>query len=45
MNLPIERFDHPVWVTSLATAIGYGIILTVMTVLLFAIPYLVFMQL
>lgn len=44
MNIPIERFDHPAWVAGIATAIGYGIILAVMTVVLFVIPYLVFTQ-
>lgn len=42
MNVPIERFDHPAWVTGIATAIGYGIILTVLFIALFVVPYLVF---
>lgn len=38
-------FRDPAWVTALSTAIGYGIILVVMTVLLFIVPYLVFVAL
>ncbi|EMA52731.1 MULTISPECIES: hypothetical protein [Halococcus] len=34
--------DHPSWRTVLGTFVGYGAILLVMTVLLFAVPYLVF---
>lgn len=35
----------PVWMTAISTAVGYGVILVVMTVLLFIVPYLVFTSL
>ena len=38
MNLPAD-FDHPSWLTALGTIVGYGLILVVMTVLLFLVPY------
>jgi hypothetical protein len=41
MNLPAD-FDHPSWLTALGTLAGYGVILLVMTVLLFLIPYAIF---
>ncbi|WP_195156050.1 hypothetical protein [Halococcus agarilyticus] len=34
--------EHPSWLTVLGTFLGYGAILLVMTLLLFAVPYLVF---
>jgi len=40
MHIPIERFDHPAWDAGLATALGYGIILLVIFVALFVVPYL-----
>lgn len=47
MALP-ERFatyEHPSWLTAVATALSYGLILVAMTVALFVVPYLVFLQL
>lgn len=41
MALPAQ-FDHPSWLTAVSTVIGYLIILTVMTALLFGVPYLFF---
>lgn len=41
MDLPGE-FDHPSWLTAFGTVSGYLAILTVMTLLLFGIPYLFF---
>ena len=38
-------FDHPSWLTAAGTFIGYGVILFLMTVVLFLIPYLVFLAL
>jgi hypothetical protein len=38
MNLPAD-FDHPSWLTALGTLAGYGLILLAMTVLLFLVPY------
>lgn len=37
-----ERFDHPTWITIGGTAVSYLVILAIMTILLFAVPYLVF---
>jgi len=37
-----EKFDHPSWFTVGGTAVGYGLILVLLTVLLFGIPYLLF---
>ena len=39
---PLSRFDDPPWGTAAATAIVYGVLLTVLLVLLFGVPYLVF---
>ncbi|MFC6904616.1 hypothetical protein [Halalkalicoccus tibetensis] len=36
------RFDHPAFRAAAGTLAGYGIVLVVMTVLLFLIPYAVF---
>ena len=35
-------FDHPVWRAVAGALLGYGVILVVMTVLLFLVPYAVF---
>jgi hypothetical protein len=40
----LETFDHPAWVTAGATLISYGLILLVLSVLLFLIPYLAVSQ-
>ena len=40
-----EEYDHPAWLTAAGTFVAYGLILGVMTVLLFAIPYAVFLLL
>ena len=37
-----DRFDHPSWVTAAATGTGYGLILLVLFVLLFLVPFLLF---
>ncbi|WP_458205014.1 hypothetical protein [Haladaptatus sp. NG-SE-30] len=41
MNLPAD-FDHPSWMTAASTAASYLLVLAVMTVLLFGVPYLIF---
>jgi hypothetical protein len=41
MDLP-GHFDHPAWTTGLATALGYVIVLAVLFLALFVVPYLVF---
>ncbi|MFB6140577.1 MAG: hypothetical protein ABEJ26_09110 [Halosimplex sp.] len=38
----LDRFDHPVWVTAAGTLVGYGLILVVVFVLLFVLPFLVY---
>lgn len=38
----LDRFDHPAWLTAGGTLVGYAIIVSVMTVLLFLVPYLIF---
>lgn len=39
------RFGHESWLTALGTVFGYGVILVVMTLVLFALPYLLFLVL
>ena len=39
------RFDHPSWLTAVGTLVAYGLILVLLTVVLFAIPYLIFLVL
>ena len=41
MNLP-AGFDHEAWVAALGTAVGYLLVLTAMTLVLFVLPYLAF---
>lgn len=38
----LEQFDHPAWLTAAGTVGGYAVILAVMTLLLFLVPYLIF---
>lgn len=33
---------HPVWVTAFGTIVGYAIIVAVLTVTVFVVPYLIF---
>ena len=35
-------FDHPAWLTAAGTAAGYVLLLAVLTLVLFVLPYLVF---
>lgn len=44
MNLP-ARFDHPAWIAGAATAVSYGIGLVAMFVVLFVLPFLLFLGL
>jgi hypothetical protein len=37
-----DRFDHPAWLTGVGTLVGYGLILFVLFVAMFLVPYLVF---
>lgn len=41
LDLP-GGYDHPSWLTAVGTVVGYGVIMAVLTVLLFAVPWLVF---
>lgn len=41
----LDQFDHPAWLTAAGTLGGYAVILVVMTLLLFGIPYLIFTML
>jgi hypothetical protein len=42
MDSPLARFEHPAYVTGVATAVSYGLILVFMFVLLFVIPFVLF---
>ncbi|WP_311172927.1 hypothetical protein [Halobellus ordinarius] len=44
MNLPAQ-LDHPAWTTSIATLLSYGLGLLGMFVLLFVLPFLLFLAL
>jgi len=44
MELP-GQFDHPALRTAIGTVFTYGLILLVMTALLFGVPYLFFLAL
>lgn len=44
MNLPAD-FDHPSWWTALGTFAGYAAILVVMFLVLFLVPYAIFVAL
>ncbi|WP_282102516.1 hypothetical protein [Halovivax limisalsi] len=43
MALEGDQFDHPAWLAGLGTVVGYGLILALLTVLLFLVPYAIFM--
>ncbi len=40
-----STFDHPAFVAALGTGLGYGLVLLVMFVLLFLVPYAIFVAL
>ena len=42
VDVDLEQFKHESWMAVLATAVSYGMLLAVMTVLLFGVPYLIF---
>lgn len=44
MALPAQ-FDHPSFTTAFGTVFGYVLILVAMTILLFGVPYAVFLLL
>lgn len=39
-----ERFDGPAWVTAAATLASYGLVLLVMFLALFVVPFFVYSQ-
>lgn len=40
--IPLARFDHPAWTAAFATAFSYGLGLVALFVLLFVVPFLLF---
>ncbi|ADD06003.1 uncharacterized protein Nmag_2443 [Natrialba magadii ATCC 43099] len=42
MAVDLSEFNHPSWITAVGTGIGYLLILAVLTVALFIVPWLVF---
>jgi hypothetical protein len=42
MAIDLQRFDHPSWITAGSTVVGYLLILLVLTVALFVVPWLIF---
>ncbi|MFB6301140.1 MAG: hypothetical protein ABEH65_12865 [Halobacteriales archaeon] len=43
LNSVLERFSHPAWGTAIGTGIAYLVLLGILFVLLFLIPYLLFL--
>jgi hypothetical protein len=41
MEFP-DELDHPAFLTGVATILGYGIMIAVLTAVVFGIPYLLF---
>jgi hypothetical protein len=41
----LAKYDQPTWWTAGATALSYGLVLLVLFVLLFVLPYLLFLTL
>lgn len=42
MALDLHEFEHPAWITAAGTGIGYVLILVLLTVALFLVPWLIF---
>ncbi|WP_165872038.1 hypothetical protein [Natrarchaeobius halalkaliphilus] len=40
-----RTFDHPSWIAAAGTGVGYLLILALLTVVLFVVPWLVFASL
>lgn len=40
--MDLAALDHPVWRAVVGTALAYGLLLVVMTLLLFLLPYAIF---
>ena len=45
MAVDLSEFEHPSWLTAAGTGVGYLLILALMTVLLFIVPWLLFVLL
>ncbi len=45
MAVDLNEFEHPAWVSVIATGVGYLLILALMTVVLFVVPWLLFVAL
>lgn len=43
--MDLRGYDHPSWLTALGTGASYGVILAAMFLLLFVVPFLVFLAL
>jgi hypothetical protein len=41
--MDLEQFDHPSWFTAAGTLVSYTVILVAMFVLLFVVPYVIFL--
>ena len=42
MDVEIEDLTHPSYLTAVATAVAYGLVLAALTFVVFVVPYLVF---
>jgi hypothetical protein len=42
MAIDLRQFDHPAWLTAGSTVVGYLLLLLVLTVALFVVPWLIF---
>ncbi|NGM71484.1 hypothetical protein G6M89_21285 [Natronolimnobius sp. AArcel1] len=42
MAFDVREFEHPSWLTAAGTITGYLLILVVLTVALFVVPWLIF---
>lgn len=42
MAIDLSEFDHPAWLTAAGTGVGYLLILVLLTVLLFLVPWGIF---
>ncbi|WP_222919533.1 hypothetical protein [Natrinema sp. SYSU A 869] len=42
MAVDLSEFEHPSWLTAAGTGIGYGLILALLVLVMFIVPWLVF---
>ncbi|WP_254862554.1 hypothetical protein [Halovivax gelatinilyticus] len=45
MAVDIDQFRHPSWLSAIGAGLGYVLIIALLTVLLFVVPYLLFVSL